>query len=112
MLNGAITLFALAAVGGLTLAYMRIVKKDVSLPIAVVHGILAATALVLLVIAVTKMGGTGLTAALVVFLIAALGGFTLLSFHLRMRPLPVPLVLIHGGVAVAAFVILLIAVFG
>ncbi len=111
MLNGAITLFALAAVAGATLAYTRIVKKDVNLPVAVVHGILAATALVLLIMAVTKMGGTGLTAALIVFLIAAVGGFTLLSFHLRMRPMPVPLVLIHGGVAVAAFVILLITVF-
>ncbi len=111
MLNGAITLFALAAVGGLTLAYMRIVKKDVSLPIAIVHGILAATGLVLLILAVTKLGGTGLTTALVVFLIAALGGFTLLSYHLRMRPMPVPLVLVHGAVAVTAFVILLIAVF-
>jgi len=112
MLNGAITLFALAAVGGAVLAYTRIVKKDVNLPIAIVHGILAATALVLLIIAVTHTGGTGLTAALVVFLIAAIGGFTLLSFHLRMRPMPVPLVLIHGGVAVTAFIILLITVLG
>jgi hypothetical protein len=36
----------------------------------------------------------------------------LLSFHLRMRPMPVPLVLVHGGVAVTAFVILLITLFG
>lgn len=111
MLNGAIVLFALAAVGGLTLAYTRIVKKDVNLPVAIAHGILAATGLVVLIIAVTKMGGTGLTASLVVFLIAAVGGFTLLSYHLRMRPMPVPLVLVHGAVAVTAFVILLIAVF-
>ncbi len=111
MLTGAITLFAIAALGGATLAYMRIVKKDVNLPIAIVHGILAAAALVLLIIAVTQTGGSGITAALVVFLIAALGGFVLLSFHLRMRPMPVPLVLVHGGVAVTAFVILLIAVF-
>ncbi len=112
MLKGAIVLFALAALGGVTLAYMRIVKKDVNLPVAIVHGILAATALVLLIIAVTQAGGSGLTAALIVFLIAAIGGFTLLSFHLRMRPMPVPLVLIHGGVAVTAFIILLIAALG
>lgn len=106
----ALVVFAVAALGGLTLAYMRIVKKDVSLPLAVVHGIFAATGLVLLIIGVTQMGGSGATAALIIFLVAALGGFTLLSFHLRTRPLPVPLVIVHGLVAVAAFVTLLIAV--
>jgi hypothetical protein len=112
MLNAAIILFALAAAGGATLAYMRIVKKDVNLPLAIGHGILAATGLVLLIMTVVRTGGTGLTAALIAFLAAAIGGFVLLSFHLRMRPMPVPLVLVHGGVAVTAFVILLITLFG
>ncbi len=106
----ALVLFVLAALAGATLAYMRIVKKDVSMPLAIVHGIFAAAGLVTLSLGVTGMGGGGATAALIVFLLAAIGGFTLFSFHLRTRPLPVPLVLIHGIAAVAAFVLLQITV--
>jgi hypothetical protein len=109
--NYAVVMFAVAALGGATLAYMRIVKKDVSMPLALVHGAFAATGLVLLILGVVQIGGSGTGAALAVFLIAALGGFVLFSFHLRSRPLPVPLVLIHGAAAVVAFVILLLSVF-
>jgi hypothetical protein len=112
MLTYAITAFAIAAVGGATLAYLRIVKKDVSLPLALVHGLFAATGLVLLTIGVSRIGGAGLTVALAVFVLAALGGFTTFSFHLRSRPLPIPLVLIHGAAAVTAFVILLVVTQG
>ena len=110
MLTYAAIVFAIAALGGATLAYMRIVKKDVSMPLALAHGLLAATGLVLLTIGVTRTGGTGLTVALAAFIIAALGGFTTFSFHLRSRPLPIPLVVIHGGAAVVAFLILLVTV--
>ena len=43
--------------------------------------------------------------------LAALGGFGLLSFHMRGRTLPNGLVVAHGLPAVAAFLILLAAVF-
>jgi hypothetical protein len=49
---------------------------------------------------------------LTVFVLAALGGFTLFSFHLRSRPMPVFLVLVHGAAAITAFVILLVVAFG
>jgi hypothetical protein len=111
MFTYAVVIFAIAALVGATLADMRIVKKDVSMPLAVVHGIFAATGLVLLILGFIRMDGSGITAALVIFLIAALGGFVLFSFHLRSRPLPVPLVLIHGSAAVVAFVVLLVSVF-
>lgn len=51
--------------------------------------------------------GTMPTVALVLFLLVAIGGFTLLSFHLRKKSLPIPLILVHGGVAVVAFLMLL-----
>lgn len=111
MFTYAVVMFAVAALGGATLAYMRIVKKDVSMPLAIVHGIFAATGLVLLILGLIRMGGSGIGAALAIFLIAAIGGFVLFSFHLRSRPLPVPLVLIHGAAAVVAFVLLLLSVF-
>jgi hypothetical protein len=110
MLTSAIVLFGLGAVGGVILAYLHISKKDVPFILVVGHGILVATALVLLILTVAKVGGTMLTTALVIFLVAAIGGFILLSYHLRTRLLPVPLIYIHGLAAVAAFVILLASV--
>jgi len=111
MLKAALALFAVAALGGATLAYMRIVKKDVSMPLAVIHGIFAASGLVLLILGLGQIDSTAIRTALGVFVLAAIGGFTLFSFHLRSRPLPVPLVIVHGGVAVIALVILLLSVF-
>jgi len=112
MFTVALVVFAVAALGGATLAYMRIVKKDVSLPLAIVHGVFAASGLVLLILGLTggAGAGSGIKLALGIFLVAAIGGFTLISYHLRSRPLPVPLVLVHGGVAAVAFVILLLSV--
>jgi hypothetical protein len=48
--------------------------------------------------------------SLVLFGVAAVGGFFLLSIHLRKRLLPVGLILAHATVAVAGFVTLLLAV--
>jgi hypothetical protein len=44
--------------------------------------------------------------------VAALGGFASFSFHLRRRALPVPLIAIHGLVAVVGFALLLVAILG
>lgn len=110
MLTTALVVFGVAALGGATLAYMRIVKKDVSMPLAIAHGIAAASGLVLLILGVMEMGSPGSKASLIIFLLAALGGFTLFSYHLRSRPMPVPLVYIHGAAAVTAFLILLLTV--
>jgi hypothetical protein len=44
--------------------------------------------------------------ALLLLVVAALGGFFLASFHLRQRPGPRPVVLIHAGVAVIGFLLL------
>ncbi|HEY6010880.1 MAG TPA: hypothetical protein VIX18_05360 [Nitrospirota bacterium] len=110
MLTIALIVFGVAALGGATLAYLRIVKKDVSMPLAIVHGAAAAAGLVLLILGVMEAGTTGSKTSLAIFLVAALGGFTLFSFHLRSRPMPVPLVLIHGGAAITAFLILLLTV--
>src|SRR5262249_45697373 len=80
--------------------------------LALLHGALGAAGLVALIVFV--MGATGqskASLALAGFVIAALGGFALFSFHLRKKALPIPLVLVHGLVAVVSFVILLLAVF-
>ena len=52
-------------------------------------------------------------AALGVFVLAAMGGFTLfLGFHLRSKPLPIWMVLGHGLVALLGVVLLAMARFG
>lgn len=109
----AIVLFAIAAVGGLTMAVLHFRGRTPPRPaLAIVHGLFAAAGLVVLLLAVLKLGAAGGAGiALGVFLLAALGGFTLASFHLRGRALPNGLVIGHGLLAVVAFVILLAAVF-
>lgn len=114
MLIVAAVLFALAAVGGLAMAFIHF-KQDRNPPgaLAAVHGVAAATALVILLWAVVQTGAGGAVAwALGLFVAAALGGFFLVSFHVRKQRLPSPVVVIHALVAVAAFLLLLGGIFG
>lgn len=113
MFQIAIILFALAAVAGLSMAVMHFRGRTPPRPLlAAVHGLFAASGLVVLLIAIIQAATGGLPAiALCLFLIAAIGGFTLLSSHLRGRALPNGLVIGHAVIAVAAFVILLAAVY-
>lgn len=107
----AVVVFAVAALGGVYLASRHLQGRTLPGGVAVVHGAAAAAALVLLAIAVftDELGGTG-TAALVIFVVAALGGFYLASFHLREDRRPTPLVLGHGLIAVVGFLTLLVAI--
>ena len=107
----ALIIFGLAAAGGLLLAVMRVGNKPLPLPLALLHGALAATGLVLLAVSVFGGGAAdGARLALGLFVVAALGGFLLFSFHLRKKQLPLGVMVIHAVVAVAAFLILLGAV--
>jgi hypothetical protein len=113
MLTIIVVLFAIAALGGVTLAFMRLREKPLPMPLALVHGAVAAIALVLLIIAALGPAGSSpAKIAVLIFVVAALGGFYLFSFHVRDRKLPIPVVLIHGVAAVAGFATLLYAVFG
>ena len=109
MFTTSIVLFAFAALGGVTLAAMRLGNRPLPFKLAVAHGVLAATGLVLLIATMVAAAATGTTlnATLIIFIVAAIGGAILFSFHLRSQPLPVPLVLGHGLLAVLAFVLLL-----
>ncbi len=109
MLVVAAVLFAIAALGGLTMAYIHF-KHDRNPPgaLAALHGILAATALLILAWAVIQSGAARSIAwALGLFVVAALGGFFLVSYHVRELRLPSPVVVIHAAVAVVAFLLLL-----
>lgn len=111
----AVILFGIAALGGGFLAALRFQDKELPMPLALVHGGVAAAALVTLLVSVVRSPEptAGLApVALVLFVVAALGGFALFSFHLRKKPLPIPLVLVHAVVAVAGYACLLLGVFG
>lgn len=111
-MTAAVVVFAIAAVGGLLLASLRIKNKPLPMGLALAHGAAAAVGLVLLGLAAFAGGGGPSQArvAFGLFVVAALGGFALFSFHVRKQQLPLGVVVLHGLLAVVAFVILLAGV--
>lgn len=109
----AAVLFAIAALGGSVMAFMRFSGRELPpMALALVHGLFAASGLIaLLVVVIGANVSTQSEIALGGFVIAALGGFYLFSYHLRGKALPVPVVLIHGVVAVISFVLLLMGIY-
>jgi hypothetical protein len=109
MLLYAAILFALAAVGGLAMLAMRLKGKPLPMALGVGHGLLAALGLILVITEWLAAGaGTYLGWALGLFVLAALGGFALFVMHLRGKQQPVGFILVHGLLAVVAFVLLLL----
>jgi hypothetical protein len=105
---------AVAALGGLTLAIIRLSGKP--LPptwMALGHGAVAATGLGLLIYAAVDPGIPPMAQyALGIFVLAALGGAAMfLGFHLKGRPLPIPLVIGHGLIAATGFVMLVLTIY-
>ena len=108
MINVALVLFAVAAVLGITLLVKRIKLQGLPMALVIPHGLFAASGLLLLLLSVVNEGVVFAKLPLVLFVFVALGGFTLLTLHLKGKFLPVPLVLVHGSLAVVAFLILLL----
>jgi glucose uptake protein GlcU len=105
-------LFAIAALGGVVMALIRFSGRPYPpAALAVIHGLFAAAGLIALLMVAFAPGITAsIKISLVLFLVAALGGFVLIFFHAQRKPLPIPFVVIHGLVAVVAFVILLLGI--
>jgi hypothetical protein len=104
-------LFALGAVGGLVMAVTSFQGKPIPVALAAGHGILGASGLVLLIIGVLSgMGGGTARIALVILVIAALGGFYLLSYHIRKAQHPHAVIVVHALVAVTGFLTLVTAI--
>ncbi len=113
MLTYAVISFAIAAVGGLVLASSVLRGQLASWPLSLLHAGLGALGLVLVLLAVLEGSVAGLIpVALLVLVVAALGGFYLASLHLRKQIAPSGVVLIHAGAAVTGFLLLCAAVFG
>jgi len=112
MLVYALIVFAVAALGGLVLAAHVLRGKFAPWALSLLHAALGATGLVLLVMLLLRGAASRpVLVGLAVLLLAALGGFFLASFHLRRKLPPKAVVVIHAGVAVAGFLVLLSQVF-
>ena len=108
MLKIAVLIFAIGALGGLVMA-MRVLRGQMApWALSLLHAALGATGLVLT--ALVAFGGSGppqiVPIALIVLVIAALGGFYLASIHARQQLPPRAVVVIHAGVAVVGFLLL------
>ena len=115
MLKLAVLVFAIGAVGGLILANSVLRGRLASWGLSLLHAALGATGLVLTGLVVLKGGEDShgvIPIALVLLIVAALGGFLLASFHARKQPGPKSVVVIHAGVAVVGFLMLCGGVLG
>lgn len=107
-------LFGLGALGGLTMAAMRLSGKPQPPSwMAMGHGLIGASGLVvLLYAALTTEIPRMAQLALVVLLVAAAGGATIfLRFHKKGLALPIPFVIGHGLIAATGLVLLLLTIF-
>ncbi len=111
MLTTAIVLFALAASGGITLLTFVLRARQTPRALALIHGLFAAVALLLVILFVASGVTPSPVASMTVFIVAALGGFTLFSIDLMKKKLPKWLAVLHGLIAVLGFILLLIFVF-
>ncbi len=108
MVIACIVLFAVAAVFGI-INIARIVAADRAPRATVyIHGLFAAVALVLLIVYSLLNQQTAPIVALILFVIAAVGGFLLFGIDVATRKPPKWLGFVHGAVAVAGFVALLV----
>jgi hypothetical protein len=108
----ALIVFAIAALGGLALASFVLRGQLAPWALSLAHAALGAIGLLLLIYAAATAGLTrAALAALIILLVAALGGFYLASIHLRNTVAPSTVVFVHAGAAVIGFLTLLGAVF-
>ncbi len=112
MLVLSIVLFVVAAILGLTVAVALFQKKETSKPVALAHGAVAAAGLIVLILYALNNAHRLLTVAIVLFIVAALGGVLLLANDLRKKPGPVLLVAIHAVAAAVALVLVLVVALG
>lgn len=114
MLQVATYVFALTALGGILMGWLRFsTGRNPPSWMAMGHGLLAAAGVTLLAYAVFALDAPGLAlVSLLLFLGGSLGGvFLNLHYHLNDKPLPKGIVIAHAAISVVAFVLLYMAAF-
>ncbi len=112
MLITSIVLFALAAVSGVTILIPLLTGKPIIKPVSVIHGIFAASALIILIIFSINYNDDFPILSIILFVAAAIGGFILFVRDLNNKQGPKVLALIHAAAAVIAFLILFVFALG
>lgn len=103
----AVVVFAVTAFGGIVLASHIVRGEFAPLKLSLGHASVGATGLVLLGKALVDGGkNNAAMLSLALFVLTAMGGFTLASFRLRKKLPPKGSVLVHGLVAVCGFLVL------
>lgn len=105
-----IALFALGAIIGMYLLALVLQKKETPKFVAFIHGGFVATALILLIIYSTEHRPQPIE-SIVLFIVAAAGGATLIVRDLTGKSLPKWLAIGHGLIAVVGFIFLLVYAF-
>lgn len=111
MIYAVITLFALAAVLGLTILVKWLSKSDASNTVKYLHGLAAATALVALVVYAAKNPDNFPRTSIILFVIAALGGFYMFIRDMSTKYRSMGIAVVHALLAVSGFVALLLFAF-
>jgi peptidoglycan/LPS O-acetylase OafA/YrhL len=111
MLTASVILFMYAVLSGLVMAISIFSRAKRWAPLALGHGVLAATALVLAVLESITNDVAPIKYGVAILITAALGGLLLLSYPLRGKPHPRVVVLLHallavGGVGCLVFALL------
>jgi hypothetical protein len=111
MITAAIGFLALSAILGMILLSFVLKGKHTPKALAFTHGPLAVVGIVLLIIYCVKHNPSPVE-SLILFIIAATGGFILITRDLMGKTIPKWLAVVHGLVAVVGFLWLLMFRFG
>src|SRR5512141_537405 len=114
IMKTAYVLLTITTLGGLTMAGLRFANRpNPPAWLAMAHGFAAGAAATLLLYAYFTVGLPRLAAwGLLLFIIAALGGIYLnLNYHMKQQALPIGIMVVHAMIAVAGFVLLVLAIF-
>ena len=114
MLQVAIVLLGLTALGGLVMAIIRWTGADRPPSwLAMGHGLLAAAGLTLVLYSAFTAGMATLAwAGLALLVLAAAGGtFLNLAYHAKLLPIPKNIVVVHALLAAAGFGLLVLGAF-
>lgn len=111
MLYVAIALFAITAMFGLRIIMSVVSNKKAPRTVVYSHGLFAAISLLLLIIYAVQNPANYPKASIILFVLAALGGFYMFYHDVNNKSLSKAVPFIHALVAVTAFIILLLFVF-
>ncbi len=107
MLTISIALFSLSAIFGLILISYVLRGKETPKGIVFLHGPLAGAALIILIIYVVK-NTISPAPSMILFIVAAIGGVIMVIRDFTGKPVPKPLAVAHGLIAITGFVLLVI----